>query len=38
MLSHSETQHNHNAITCTRYRDGTGSATYEVNLDTGQAR
>jgi hypothetical protein len=26
------------AITCTRYRDGTGSATYEVNLDTGQAR
>lgn len=26
------------AITCTRYRDGSGSATYEVNLDTGQAR
>lgn len=26
------------AITCTRYRDGTGSSTYEVNLDTGQAK
>lgn len=26
------------AITCTRYRDGTGSATYEVDLDTGRAK
>ncbi len=23
------------SVTCTRFRDGTGSATYEVNLDTG---
>lgn len=26
------------AVTCTRYRDGAGSATYEVDLDTGRAK
>ena len=30
--------HNTYNITCTRYRDGTGSATYELDLDTGQAK
>lgn len=25
-------------VTCIRYRDGTGSATYELNLETGQAK
>lgn len=25
-------------VACTRYRDGTGTATYEVNLSTGQVK